>query len=79
MTGNDYPLEALKKGEEGIVQVSFDVQPDGSLANIRIKKSSGSSILDQAGMAWVRKKCRAFPQGKVITGYYYTFNFNLTN
>lgn len=43
-----YPPEAQKKHLEGSLVISFQVNEDGSLADLLISKSSGHQILDEA-------------------------------
>lgn len=41
-----YPQSAIENGEEGKVYLSFIVEKDGSVSNVRIVKSSGYRALD---------------------------------
>lgn len=50
-----YPDEAINKGQEGKVTVSFVLSSTGKMMEIGILKSSGSYILDSAAMAAVEK------------------------
>ena len=50
-----YPAIARKRGIEGTVHVSFNVMADGNPYGIRILKSSGFSILDNATVKVVQK------------------------
>lgn len=43
-----YPKEAKKAREEGVVTVRFTVHADGTISAASIRKSSGHSLLDQA-------------------------------
>lgn len=50
-----YPHMARKHGMEGIVRVSFSVSPGGWPSKIRVEKSSGFDILDEAAIQAVKK------------------------
>ena len=50
-----YPGLARESGAEGAATVSFRVLPDGRLAGLRIKKTSGNAHLDGATLEAVRK------------------------
>lgn len=50
-----YPREAKREGLRGEVRVSFTVVGNGAVSNIRVTKSSGSPILDQAAVETVRR------------------------
>lgn len=50
-----YPGVARESGAEGAATVSFRVLPDGRLAGLRIKKTSGNAHLDHASLEAVRK------------------------
>lgn len=43
---DDYPREAIRNGEEGIVAVTLTVGPDGKVADCAVDQSSGSPSLD---------------------------------
>lgn len=45
-----YPPQALRFGIEGQVLLGFEVYGDGSIHNIKVLRSSGSSILDNAAV-----------------------------
>jgi protein TonB len=47
----DYPPASERLGEEGAVQLSFLINPDGKVADSRVEKSSGFQRLDQAALA----------------------------
>jgi TonB family protein len=52
--GLSYPDAARRRGIEGSLAVSFVVNEDGSLDSARVAKSSGSDILDRAGLELLR-------------------------
>jgi protein TonB len=55
-----YPLAARRRGTEGVVHVGFRITPQGGPEDLRIIKSSGSSMLDKATVDIV-KKAAPFP------------------
>ncbi|WP_422372146.1 TonB family protein [Hoeflea sp.] len=50
-----YPREARREGIKGTVVVSFTVSRNGSVGGVRIARSSGSALLDQAAGEAVRR------------------------
>lgn len=50
-----YPAMARRMGEEGEVRLDVQVGPDGSVLDVRLKKSSGSRLLDQTAIETVKK------------------------
>src|SRR5581483_3633173 len=51
-----YPLAARRARIQGLVLLSVFVRADGSLADVKVKKSSGSAILDRAAADTVRDR-----------------------
>jgi len=49
-----YPDAARRTGEQGDVAVRFSVAPDGHIINVEIVQSSGSKILDDATIGFLR-------------------------
>jgi len=49
-----YPAIARVRGYEGVVLVSAEVLPDGRVGSMKIRKSSGYTILDQSAIEAVR-------------------------
>jgi protein TonB len=49
-----YPEEAVYKGIQGTVVISFTIEPTGKTSSLIVKKSSGYKILDNASMMAVR-------------------------
>ena len=49
-----YPLASQNNGEEGTVTLLLAVQPDGSISDIRIARSSGYLRLDAAAQKALR-------------------------
>jgi len=58
-----YPQVARQKGYEGLVLISVEILETGSPGQLRVKKSSGYEILDQAALSAVRK-WKFFPASK---------------
>jgi protein TonB len=48
-----YPLAAQRMGATGAVSLSFVVLPDGTFTDVRVKRSSGNDLLDQAAIQTV--------------------------
>lgn len=55
-----YPLIAQRQGWQGEVRIALTIRADGFLDNIRISRSSGYDILDDAALESVRR-IRAVP------------------
>ena len=50
-----YPNTAIRRNWSGTVEVVFRVEPDGRVYDVRMKKSSGRSVLDEAALAAMQK------------------------
>jgi protein TonB len=50
-----YPPDARRRDVTGVVTVSFTVQSDGRLGDIRVAKGSGFEMLDQAALETLRR------------------------
>ena len=77
-----YPSVSQNDGEEGTVTLRFIVQPDGSVSDIRIARSSGYRRLDAAAVRSLRraKFQPATCHGKPIAmRIHYSFTFELTD
>ena len=77
-----YPPTSRDDGEEGTVTLRFIVQPDGSISDIRIARSSGHRRLDTAAQKALRntKFQPATCHGKPIAmRIHYSFTFELTD
>jgi len=59
-----YPLIAQRQGWQGEVRIALTIRADGLLDNIRVSRSSGYPVLDDAAMESVRR-IRAIPQAIV--------------
>ena len=55
VTGEDYPIDSIPLGEQGVARVDFIVRTDGVVDELRVTQSSGSPRLDAAAIAIVRK------------------------
>ena len=49
-----YPEIARVRGYEGIVLVAAEILPDGRVGNMKIRKSSGYTVLDQSALEGVK-------------------------
>ena len=77
-----YPSVSQNDGDEGTVTLRFIVQPDGSISDIRIARSSGYQRLDAAAQKALRniKLQPATCHGKPIAmRVHYSFTFELTD
>ena len=77
-----YPSVSQNDGDEGTVTLRFIVQPDGSVSDIRIARSSGHPRLDAAAVRSLRraKFQPATCHGKPIAmRMHYSFTFELTD
>ena len=50
-----YPIRARKRGWQGQVIVSFNINERGQLNNVRLAKSSGYSLLDRSAITAIAK------------------------
>ncbi len=72
-----YPMLARRLGEQGEVRLDIQISPEGTVTEIKLKRSSGSSLLDQTAMDTVRK-WRFKPatvDGKAVTEWYYNWRW----
>lgn len=78
----DYPAAALKRGCQGTVLLQVQVRADGTPQSIRLQKSSGYGVLDEAAKAAVQRWIFVPAQrgGKPEAGWVTVpINFNLTS
>lgn len=73
-----YPSRARRRGDEGVVVVSFVVSASGQISNVKVKTSSGSRILDNAAMNTVKKVSGKLPFSADIQQRQLAFNVPLT-
>ena len=72
-----YPAMARRLGEEGEVRLDVQVGPQGKVLEVRLKKSSGSTLLDQTAIETV-KRWRFSPatvDGKPVAEWYYDWKW----
>ena len=50
-----YPSRARHLGQQGLVELLVEIKNDGSIKNLKVKKSSGFALLDSAALAAVRE------------------------
>lgn len=50
-----YPPQAQARGEQGVAQLAFSIDRSGSVHNVRIVRSSGSSLLDEATLELLKR------------------------
>lgn len=53
--GREYPLNAVKLGLQGTTTVKINLLPDGQAESVRVRKSSGHHLLDDAALEAVHK------------------------
>ncbi len=51
----NYPLMAKKRGWEGEVHLDIEVTPQGEIANVVIRQSSGYTLLDKAALNSIKR------------------------
>jgi protein TonB len=78
----DYPTMAKRRGETGTAVIGFVLGVSGKLENIALKKSSGSSRLDEAALDAVRASaCKTYKENgeaiRAVTSV--PFVFSLTD
>jgi protein TonB len=60
-TDDDYPVAALRNGEQGTVSFVLAVSNDGRVTSCSVAESSGSSTLDAATCRLLRSRARFQP------------------
>jgi protein TonB len=56
-----YPAAARRMGMEGVVRLEVIVAPDGRVREVRVLRSSGHAMLDEAAVSTVRRQWRFVP------------------
>lgn len=72
VTSDDYPDLSVRLAEEGVVKIKYLVQADGTVGECAVITSSGSSRLDDAACAMVKRRWRFTPateKGKPVAAY----------
>jgi TonB family protein len=71
ISNDDYPPEALRNGEEGVVDFRLDIGTDGRATNCTVTKSSGSASLDSTTCRLMRERAQLTPardsKGEAVT------------
>ena len=78
----DYPAMSRRRGESGTALVKFVVRLTGKIENIELKKSSGSSRLDDAALDAMRSSaCKPYKENGVAirAAYSQPFVFGLND
>ncbi|MDP5278227.1 energy transducer TonB [Sphingomonas sp. DG1-23] len=74
ITYDDYPMEAIRRGEAGIVSVLLAVSPEGSVTGCKVTESSLSKLLDSQTCALLSRRAHFEPatdaSGRSIAGEY---------
>jgi TonB family protein len=70
----DYPSSALAAGAEGQPRVNIYVNPDGTVANVTLTRSSGNAAIDRAALQAARRS-RFHP---IVGGATVPIEYNLT-
>ncbi|HEY0722318.1 MAG TPA: energy transducer TonB [Gammaproteobacteria bacterium] len=52
--GKVYPLKARRLHHQGMVLLSFTIEPDGTIRDVEMRSSSGSTLLDEAALTLIR-------------------------
>jgi protein TonB len=71
-----YPAQARRTGQDGIVEVLFTLNTDGSVSGVSVKKSAGIKMLDEAAIAAI-KSAAPFRAPPVSTKLLIPVVFNL--
>lgn len=70
ISSDDYPQDALRKGEQGTVHVRLTISPQGFVERLDVIRSSGSRSLDAATVRIVRSRGpRKFEPARDSDGY----------
>ncbi len=73
----NYPPIARRMGWEGKVLVSFVLEPNGDIRNLKVLKSSGYEVLDKEALEAIRRSYRDFPKPPVSVVVKLPINFRL--
>jgi TonB family protein len=61
VTDDDYPPEALRRGEQGTVAFTLEVDPAGKPSACHVTQSSGHAVLDRAACTLLTQRARFVP------------------
>jgi protein TonB len=72
-----YPREALRLGEEGVVGLNLYITEDGKVAQAQVANTSGSERLDQAAVSHAQRSWKFIPcmQGDKPVACWHQLNF----
>jgi len=73
----NYPPIARRMGWEGKVLVSFVLEPNGNIRDLKVLKSSGYEVLDKEALDAIRRSYRDFPKPPVSVVVKLPINFKL--
>lgn len=72
----EYPSKALRRGREGVVEVTFNILPTGETTQIRILRAQPPEVFDKAAIDAI-KQYRYAPQDHEVQGLSEYFEFRL--
>ena len=74
VTNQDYPDEAIRAGEQGVVSFRLEVGPQGMVVGCSVTETSGSAVLDKASCDILRARARFVPakdeKGRAVASTY---------
>jgi len=73
----NYPPIARRMGWEGKVLVSFVLEPNGDIRDLKVLKSCGYEVLDKEALDAIRRSYRDFPKPPVSVVIKLPINFRL--
>jgi len=73
----NYPPIARRMGWEGRVLVSFVLEPNGDIRDLKVLKSSGYEVLDREALDAIRRSYRDFPKPPISVVVKLPVNFKL--
>ncbi len=73
----NYPPIARRMGWEGKVLVSFVLEPNGDIRDLKVLKGSGYEVLDKEALDAIRRSYRDFPKPPVSVVVKLPINFRL--
>jgi protein TonB len=73
----NYPPIARRMGWEGKVLVSFVLEPNGDIRDLKVLKSCGYEVLDKEALDAIRRSYRDFPKPPVSVVVKLPINFRL--
>jgi protein TonB len=73
----NYPPIARRMGWEGKVLVSFVLEPNGDIRDLKVLKSSGYEVLDKEALDSIRRSYKDFPKPPVSVVVKLPINFRL--